>query len=74
MGYWLVGEKNDDLLRKNANIKWKRWNSKGKGEILLYFRKKHNFGKKCVGYNYHVFGINTPLQTNSNKRINQVNV
>ena len=34
MGYWLVGKKHDDLLRKNAIIGGKRWKNREKEEIF----------------------------------------
>ena len=34
MKYWLAGEKYDDLLRKNANMRGKRLKNGGKAEIF----------------------------------------
>ena len=39
----LLGEKYDDLLRKNANIKGKRWKNEGKGEIFAVHFGKNIF-------------------------------
>ena len=62
MKYWLAGEKYDDLLRKNANVRGKRWKNRGKGEIFtvlggkIYFLKKRGGGQK-----YPILGKYTPL-------------
>ena len=48
MGYWLAGEKCDDLLRKSANMRGKKW---GKEEIfMLVWGKKFHFGKMDGGW------------------------
>ena len=42
---WL-GKKYDDLLRKNANLREKRWKN---GKFSLYQVEKYNFWKKRGG-------------------------
>ena len=52
MSYCLVGEKYDDLLRKNANIRGKRWKKKGKrGNFHCTWGKKYHYGKRGEGKN-----------------------
>ena len=56
-----MGKKYDDLLRKNANIRGKRWTKDGKKEISTETRGKNFFLEKREGQKYHILGKYTPL-------------
>ena len=45
MSYWLVGEKYDYSLRKNADARWKRC-KRGKGEIFSVLGREKGEGAK----------------------------
>ena len=54
-------KKCDDILRKNANIRGKRWKSGEEGENFYVLGEKYHFGKKGRGQKYHILGKYTPL-------------
>ena len=56
MSNWLAKEKYGDSLRKNANIKGKRWKNEGEGQSFAVLWEKQNFGKKGGGQKYHILG------------------
>ena len=46
MKYWFMGEKYEDLLRKNENLRGKRWKKGGKGEIFTILGEKISIWKR----------------------------
>ena len=67
------GQKYNNLLRKNVNIRGQRWKNGGKGEFSLYFGEKCHFGKMRKGQKYYILGniysIHPCNITKSGKRI-----
>ena len=62
MKIWLAGEKIDDLLRKNVNIRGKRWKNRENGKIFTVLREKISFLKKKGGGEISYIGqIYTPV-------------
>ena len=60
MRYLLVEEKNDDLFRKNANLREKRWKNGKKEEIFTEPSGKNIFEKR-EGAKFHNMSKYSPL-------------